>query len=90
MKELRQMMWGFALGIGVVACAGAAFSYHYYGMSLVSYTNAGKLLGPTPADDKDISVCENNGCVVMLSADFFAFKQDYLDIQNQLNACQHQ
>lgn len=88
---------GFILGVGVglilVSCAEATFSYTYYGLQAASY--AGKLLAVDPSKDADLSLCAptpgNAGkCIVMLGPDFYALKQDYLSCQNQLVSCQHQ
>jgi hypothetical protein len=86
----KHFIAGVCLGIGLMACA-AAFPYKYYGLDLKDQ----KLLGPTPADDLPLSDCDATAsnaapCVGMMSDAFLALKQDYLDIQNQLNDCQHQ
>lgn len=83
---MKDLFCGIILGTLISGCAGAAFNYHYYGLSLASYN--GTLLGPTAADDKSFSLCANNGCVVMISSDFFQLKGDFMDTQNQLIACQ--
>lgn len=88
------MKYGFALGIVfsmlLVGCMG--FGYRYYGLSIASYS--GRLLAVREQDDKDFMSCtptadDKSPCTVMYSSEFLALKTDYLDIQNQLNACQH-
>lgn len=87
----RSFAIGVLSGLFLAACAGATFPYHYYGIDLKD----GKLLGPKPADDLDLAVCNAipsnaSPCIAMLSDSFLSLKQDYMEIQNQLNACQHQ
>lgn len=87
---VRSFSLGFICCLFLMGCMG--FSYRYYGLSIASYT--GTLLGPREQDDKNFLTCEptsdnKSPCVVMYTSDFLALKTDYLDIQNQLNACQH-
>jgi hypothetical protein len=86
----RDFVIGFISCLFLVGCAG--FSYHYYGLSDVSYDH-GILLGPKPKDDLPFSKCaptetSKNPCVVMFATDFFQFKQDYLDTQQKLIDCE--
>lgn len=83
---IRAFLMGIVAGFFVMGCAGATFAWKYYGMQMATYD--GKLLGPTPADDKDISTCQGNNCVVMYSRDFYAVKQDWLQCHTDLDACQ--
>jgi len=80
----------FLFCVLLLGCAG--FTYHYYGLSGVSYEN-GVLLGPKESDDIPFKMCEPNNqskspCVVMFAKEFFAFKQDYLDLQMKLKECE--
>jgi hypothetical protein len=84
--QVNSLFKGIIVGFLLAGCAAATFSYHYYGMKVASYD--GKLLGLNPVDDKDFSTCKDNNCVVMLTDDFFALKQDYLDLQTKLISCQ--
>lgn len=79
---------GIILGVFISGCGGASFNFawKHYGLKVASYD--GKLLGVTEADDKDFKTCENNNCVLMYTADFFAFKQDYLSCKDKLIACE--
>lgn len=91
MADLKHFLSGFLLCALMVGCS--AFAFKYYGLDGVTYEN-GKLLGPKPQDDLPFSQCaptaaDKHPCVVMFAKDFFAFKQDYLDLQDQLNECQH-
>lgn len=83
---MNNLFKGIIIGFLLAGCAAASFSYKYYGMQIASYD--GKLLGVKPEDDKDFTICKDNQCVVMLTNDFFALKQDYMDLQNKLIACQ--
>jgi hypothetical protein len=87
---MRAFILGFIFCAAMVGCAG--FSYHYYGMSGVSFEQ-GMLLGPSVNDDLPFSSCAPNSqskfpCVVMLTKDFFAFKLDYEDLKAKLKACE--
>lgn len=87
----RSFAVGVLSGILLAACAGATFPYKYYGIDMKD----GKLLGPTAQDDLALSVCDatasnQSPCVGMMSDAFLSLKQDYLDTQTQLIACQHQ
>jgi hypothetical protein len=88
----KHFLAGMLMGLGLAACAGASFPYKYYGLDLKDQ----KLLGPTTADDLslaascDATATNQSPCVAMLSDAFLSLKQDYLDIQNQLNTCQQQ
>lgn len=87
----RQFAIGVLLGLSLAACAGATFPYKYYGIDLVGQ----KLHGPTVNDDLDLTVCDatsidKSPCTAMMSDAFRALKQDYMDTQNALVACQHQ
>lgn len=74
-----------------MGCAGMAFVYNYYGLSAASYD--GKLLAVDPKNDKDLSECAPDAqikgkCIVMFSSEFYALKQDYLNVQQELSDCQ--
>lgn len=74
----------------LIGCA--AFNYRYYGLGQVVYEH-GMLLGPKPKDDLPFSQCAPNAttqhpCVVLFTKDFFAFKQDYEDLQIRLSDCE--
>jgi hypothetical protein len=89
---LDRFLVGFLFALFLVSCAGAGFSYHYYGLSQVSFAN-GKLLGPTEQDDLPFSKCSpevdsKNPCVVMFAKDFFSLKQDYEDSKMRLADCE--
>lgn len=91
-SRVKWYVTGMAVGVMLAACAGISFPYHYYGLSAATYAN-GKLVGPTPADDLDLMQCQPSTqnarpCLVMVSTDFLAMKQDYVDTKNQLIACQ--
>jgi hypothetical protein len=88
----RAFAIGFLSCFMLFGCAGAAFSYRYYGLGGVSYSN-GTLRGPKETDDVPFATCEPNSktknpCVLMLTKDFFAFKQDYEDTKQRLNECE--
>lgn len=84
----------YALGVlsGCILMGCASFAYRYYGLEGVRYEE-GKLLGPSPKDDLYFSACapssqSKHPCVLMFSKEFYAFKQDYEDTKQQLEACQ--
>lgn len=88
---MRNMLFGVIIGFLVMGCAALTFSYPYYGLQAAHYD--GKLLAVDPKNDKDLSICAPDAnvkgkCLVMLSADFFALKQDFLDTKQQLSDCQ--
>lgn len=81
---------GILSGILLVGCAGMGIKY--YGMAGVVYDH-GMLLAPRASDDIPFSSCSPSAslrqpCIVMMSQDFFALKQDYLDTQQKLSDCQ--
>jgi len=80
---------GFLAALILASCAG--FSYRYYGMDQVIFDH-GVLLGPSPNDDLPFSKCAPSGgenlCVVMFAEEFFAFKREYLDLRDRLEACE--
>lgn len=87
----RSFILGVFVGFLLMGCAGATFAYNYYGLQAASYD--GKLLAINQANDMDLSTCAptpttTGQCVVMLGPDFYSLKQDYLDCQNNLIACQ--
>ena len=87
----KNFVAGFCLGISLMACCGATFPYHYYGIDLKDQ----KLLGPTTQGDLPLTDCaasaaNESPCIGMMSDAFLSLKQDYLNIQNELNNCQHQ
>ena len=91
MELNKHFACGLLLGLGLAACAGASFPYHYYGVDLKD----GKLLGPTSQDDLDLAVCDATSsdaspCTAMMTSDYLALKQEYLSLENQLNDCQQQ
>lgn len=84
---VRKILIGFFLTLTLLSCA--SFTYKYYGLDL----DGGKLLGPTASDDLSIVICKPNleaqfPCTVMLYADFFAMKEDYLRIKERLKKCE--
>lgn len=92
MELTKHFAAGIALGLLLAACAGAQFPYKYYGVNL----NAETLQGPTPADDLGlVSTCAANSsdaspCTGMLTSQFLALKQDYINKANELETCQQQ
>jgi hypothetical protein len=81
---------GFVSCLLLFGCAG--FTFRYYGLSGVSYSE-GVLLGPKAKDDLPFSACAPNGesknpCVVMFAKEFFALKLDYEDAKQKLKECQ--
>lgn len=89
--KIKDFTYGMFVMLCFVACAGL-FPYKHYGLSLAQYTN-GKLLGPDPKEDLDISVCAPDAqikgkCVVMLSNDFFSMKSDFEQTKQALIDCQ--
>jgi hypothetical protein len=87
---------GYLAGLGtaflMLGCVGAKFPYRYYGLGEADFTK-GTLLGPTPSDDVPFVSCAPLGishfpCVVIKAEDFFKLKQDYLDLQLNLDSCQ--
>lgn len=87
-----KFIYGIVLGFLLAGCVGATFAWQYYSLSIASYD--GKLLAVEPANDKDFTICAPDSnvkgkCILMLAADFYALKQDYLDVQNKLIACEH-
>lgn len=95
---VRVLVFGVVLGFLLDGCATpAAFTYKFYGLDAVSYD--GNLQGPSPAQDLALKVCEPipatpttpakpGQCVVMLRAEFYRMKSDFLVIQSDLVACQ--
>lgn len=86
----KAYLLGVASALVLIGCAG--FSYHYYGLSEVSY-DRGILLGPKPKDDMPFSQCaptdqNRHPCVVMFTKDFWAFRLDYDDVKQKLIDCQ--
>lgn len=72
------------------SCA-ITFPYHHYGLEAESYK--GKLLGPKPKDDLELSVCQPDGqnkakCSVLLTEEFRRLKDDYLETKQLLKECQ--
>ena len=90
MEHLRPMGIGIILGFLMMACT--AWNYHEYTISAESYE--GKLLGPKPENDIPFSDCKPTAadlapCIAIKTAEFLRLKQDYIDTQNALKACQH-
>jgi hypothetical protein len=99
---LRRELWAMAVGIalGVFGCASlTTFPYHWYGLQAASYN--GTLLGPMPADDQALQLCNPlapspepsasphpGACVVMVSSEFYKLKADYETLENNLNDCE--
>ncbi len=82
---------GLCFGFVVLGCTAMTFNYQYYGLQSANYD--GKLLAVDPKDDKDLAMCAPDSaatgkCIVMLGADFYALKQDYMDCQQKLITCQ--
>ncbi len=81
---------GFTLCL-ILFTSCAAFSYRFYGIADVIYEH-GTLLGPKAKDDLPFSKCApgqlKHPCVIMFTAEFMAFKQDYEDTKNKLMECQ--
>lgn len=76
---------------GLGSCS--SFPYRHYGLDAQSYE--GTLLGPEPKDDLPLSVCKPDDqvqgkCIVVLAAEWFRLKQEYLDMQSRLKACEEQ
>lgn len=72
-----------------MGCAG--FTFRYYGLAAAHYD--GSLLGPSADKDVPFSKCapseaDKGPCVVMFTSEFFALKQDYLNIKAALKECQ--
>ena len=82
----KSFILGILVGIGLTSCAAISFNYKYYVLNMVKYD--GKLLGPTPADDKDLATCQGNNCVCMYKSDYLALKSDYKEISQNLVDCQ--
>jgi hypothetical protein len=84
---MRALLQGIGLGLVLMACA--SFSYRYYALD---YQHA-MLLGPTPADDLPLSVCQGtaaapNQCIVEKIDIFYQMKSDFQKCQNDLITCQ--
>ncbi len=82
---------GLLLGVFLAGCVSATFTYKWYYPEFVSYE--GKLLGTKTNDVLDGKICEkdingNHTCIVMLKPEFKALVTDYMDVQDQLIACQ--
>lgn len=87
----KAFVFGTLFGLFLAGCVSANFAYRWYYLEPVSYD--GKLLGPSPDKDIDLSVCKKDSkgahsCVVMLKDEFKAVYLDYLDLQNRLAECQ--
>ncbi len=89
--ELKNRLYlGLICTLALAGCAG--FTYRYYGLADVGYEH-GTLLGPSEKDDLPFSKCAPNAeskhpCVIMFTKEYMAFKQDYLDTQAKLIACE--
>lgn len=89
---MKQFFKGFFLASALWGCAAATtIPWPYYGLQAASYT--GRLLAVKQADDKDLALCapqpgKPGQCIVMMGADFYAFKQDDLQCHSDLTACQ--
>jgi hypothetical protein len=87
---LRSFITGFCFAFLLIGCTG--FSYKYYGLKDVNYSN-GTLLGPEAKDDKPFMNCApsasvKNPCVIIFANEFFKMKQDYLDTKTKLADCE--
>lgn len=81
---------GLIAGFMLLGCAG--WAYKFYGMEGVVYEH-GTLLGPKPQYDLPFTKCQPNGeskqpCIVIFSKDFYALKQEFLDLQMRLKECE--
>lgn len=98
----RVFALGLLAGVALTACAGAKFSYRWYGLSAERYE--GTLLGPKPENDLHFSVCEpdpepspgaspvatkRGKCVVVLADEFARLRTDYLDLEQRLITCEN-
>jgi hypothetical protein len=86
----KHFIAGLGLGLLLAACAGASFPYHYYGIDL----SDSLLKGPTTQDDLSLSATcmptsgDASPCTGILTSEFLALKQDYINTKNELNSCQ--
>ncbi len=88
---MRQFLKGFFLASVLWGCCAATIPWPYYGLQAAHYD--GKLLAVNPANDKDLSLCapqpgKPGQCIVMMGADFYAFKADDVSCHSDLVACQ--
>jgi len=84
---IRFFILGAFTGIFLFACAGVAtFKYKHYVLTMAIWE--GTLQGPKIEDDLPVTVCEKNNCICMITPDFLAMKQDYLDTKNTLSDTQ--
>lgn len=84
---MRALLHGIGLGLVLVACA--SFSYKYYALD---YQHS-VLMGPTPADDLPLSVCQGDAqsqtkCIILMIDEFYRVKGDLEKCQSQLSSCQ--
>lgn len=93
MGRFQKISWcafGLVAGIFISSCGGApSFNFHYYPFDF----GGKKLVGATPADDLDYSICKASSnvrypCMVMLEAEFFRLKADDLKAHSDLDSCQ--
>lgn len=80
---------GIAIGAVVSACA-SVFPYKYYSLDAESFF--GSLRGPEPKDDLSLMLCkptENDKapCMVLFTKDLLSLKLEFLNLQNELEAC---
>lgn len=83
--KVAVMMLGL---LAFIACA-SAFPYKWYGID----PEAGKILGPVPAEDKPLSVCQGDDlqkgkCAVMLIDEFDRLRNDYIALKERLKKCE--
>ena len=84
---VKPFIFGILAGFIFSSCVAAGFGYKFYKPQLASYK--GILLGATSKDDLDATVCATEGaCVVMLRDEFFKMKADFIELENELIACQ--
>jgi hypothetical protein len=87
----KRFILGAFSGVFLCACAATTFPYKYYALKADSYE--GSLLGPKPEDDLPLSVCaptaqDKAPCITVRRAEFLRIKSEYLDLIEQLQACQ--
>ena len=71
------------------SCATPQFNYKWYGID----PSAGKLLGPTEADDLSLSLCQGDAqqqgkCAVMFVDEFDRLRTDYISTKIRLEECE--
>jgi len=77
----------FILALG--SCASANFNYKWYGIDPL----AGRLLGPTEAQDLPLDRCQGDElqkgkCSVMFIEEFERMRTEYIQLKVRLRACE--